>query len=85
MFELNDLEARYASDEDLSTLIRHRFTEPKQMLEEHFRLTLFNVLVGDTDDHARNRKAFRNEPSLTCIGLLDCPKTGRSGKPRKVC
>jgi serine/threonine-protein kinase HipA len=79
LLELDEMMARYASYENLATVIRHRFTEPKQTLRELFGRLVFNVLCGNTDDHARNHSAFwdGSRPMLTPAYDI-CPQ-GRSG------
>lgn len=79
MLELDELEARYASYEDFSTLIRHRFTNPKQTLEELFGRMVFNILVGNTDDHARNHAAFWDGKDLELTPAYDVCPQGRTG------
>ena len=79
MLELDELDARYASYEDLSILIRHRFTNPKQTLEELFGRMVFNILVGNTDDHARNHAAFWDGRDLTLTPAYDICPQGRTG------
>lgn len=79
ILELDELEARYASYEDLSTLIRHRFTDPKQTLEELFGRMVFNILVGNTDDHARNHAAFWDGRDLSLTPAYDICPQGRTG------
>ncbi len=79
MLELDELEARYASYEDFSTLIRHRFTDPKQTLEELFGRMVFSILVGNTDDHARNHAAFWDGRDLTLTPAYDICPQGRTG------
>lgn len=79
MLELDELEARYASYEDFSTLIRHRFTDPKQTLEELFGRMVFNILVGNTDDHARNHAAFWDGRDLSLTPAYDICPQGRTG------
>jgi serine/threonine-protein kinase HipA len=58
--ELDELMGRYASYEQLATIIRHRFQAPRETLNELFARMLFNILCGNTDDHARNHAAFWN-------------------------
>src|SRR5579863_9338750 len=67
LLQLDELMARYASYEDLATIIRHRFVAPKETLRELYARMVFNILCGNTDDHARNHAAFWNgrELSLT--------------------
>ena len=79
MLELDELEACYASYEDFSTLIRHRFTNPKQTLEELFGRMVFNILVGNTDDHARNHAAFWDGHDLSLTPAYDICPQGRTG------
>jgi len=52
LLELDEMMARYASYEDLATIIRHRFAAPKPTLRELFNRLLFDILCGNTDDHA---------------------------------
>ena len=81
MLELDETEARYASYEELATLIRHRFVEPTQTLEELFGRIVFNILSGNTDDHARNHAAFWNGKSLTLTPAYDiCPQSRTGGE-----
>jgi len=42
--DFDEIMARYASYENLATIVRHRFNAPKQMLRDLFSHTLFNVL-----------------------------------------
>ena len=79
MFGLNDMTARYASYENLAEIIRYRFTEPKKTLKELFSRLVFNVLCGNTDDHARNHSAFWNGKELTLTPAYDVCPQGRSG------
>jgi serine/threonine-protein kinase HipA len=76
ILELDETEARYASYEDLATQIRHRFTNPKPTLEELFGRVVFNILCGNTDDHARNHAAFWTGETLTLTPAYDiCPQS----------
>ena len=79
MLKLNEMEARYASYEDLAELIRHRFTDPKDTLKELYGRICFNVLCGNTDDHARNHAAFWDGKMLTLTPAYDICPQGRSG------
>ncbi len=79
MLELDELEARYASYEELAELIRHRFTDPKDTLKELYGRICFNVLCGNTDDHARNHAAFWHGKMLTLTPAYDICPQGRSG------
>lgn len=75
ILELDEMLARYASYEDLTHQIRHRFTSPKETLRELFTRLVFNILSGNTDDHARNHAAFWDGEALTLTPAYDiCPQ-----------
>lgn len=79
LFGLDEMMARYASYEDLAEIIRHRFTSPKATLHELYRRLVFNILCGNTDDHARNHAGFWDGEHLTLTPAYDiCPQR-RSG------
>lgn len=80
LFELDEMMAAYASYEKLAEIIRHRFNEPKTTLRELFSRIVFNILSGNTDDHARNHAAFWNGKQLSLTPAYDiCPQS-RSGQ-----
>lgn len=80
MFELDEMMAAYASYEKLAEIIRHRFIDPKATLRELFSRIVFNILCGNTDDHARNHAAFWDGHQLTLTPAYDiCPQS-RSGQ-----
>ena len=54
LFGLDEMMARYASYTDLAEIVRHRFTAPRLALKELYCRLVFNILCGNTDDHARN-------------------------------
>jgi len=76
---LDDMMARYASYETLSEIIRYQFTDPKNTLKELFSRLVFNILCGNTDDHARNHAAFWDGKSLTLTPAYDICPQGRAG------
>ena len=79
LFGLDEMMARYASYEDLAEIIRHRFTSPRATLHELYGRLAFNVLCGNTDDHARNHAGFWDGEHLTLTPAYDiCPQR-RSG------
>jgi serine/threonine-protein kinase HipA len=81
LLELDELMARYASYEDLATIIRHRFVSPKATLQELFARMVFNILCGNTDDHARNHAAFWNGSDLSLTPAYDiCPQARAGGE-----
>lgn len=79
LFGLDEMTARYASYEDLAEIIRHRFTNPKDTLKELFSRLVFNILCGNTDDHARNHAAFWDGKALTLTPAYDICPQARSG------
>jgi serine/threonine-protein kinase HipA len=68
--------ARYGSYALLADQIRQSFTEPEATLRELFGRIVFNILVGNTDDHPRNHAAFVNaDATLTLTPAYDiCPQ-----------
>jgi hypothetical protein len=76
LFGLDEMMARYSSYADLAQIIRHRFTQPKDTLRELFGRLVFNILCGNTDDHARNHAAFWDGEALTLTPAYDiCPQS----------
>lgn len=76
MFELDEMMARHASYETLAEIIRRRFHNPKHELRELFGRLIFNVLCGNTDDHARNHAAFWDGKDLRLTPGYDvCPQS----------
>jgi len=76
---LDEMMARYASYQDLSEIIRHKFIDVRKTLKELFSRLVFNVLSGNTDDHARNHAAFWDGRMLALTPAYDiCPQP-RSG------
>jgi len=76
---LDDMMARYASYEKLAEIIRRRFSDPKDTLKELFTRLVFNILCGNTDDHARNHAAFWDGKELTLTPAYDICPQGRTG------
>ena len=78
ILELHDADGmagRYATYPDLAFHIRSRFTDPDTTLRELFARIAFNILVGNTDDHARNHAAFWDGTELTLSPAYDiCPQ-----------
>jgi serine/threonine-protein kinase HipA len=79
LFGLDEMMARYASYETFAEIIRHRFTKPRETLKELFSRLVFNILCGNTDDHARNHAAFWNGKELALTPAFDICPQGRSG------
>ena len=79
ILELDELMARYATYPALADVIRARFTQPRSTLRELFQRIVFNILVGNTDDHARNHAAFWDGTSLSLTPAYDICPQARSG------
>jgi serine/threonine-protein kinase HipA len=76
MLGLDELQARYASYGELADTVRARFTMPQATLRELYGRMVFNVLTGNTDDHARNHAAFWDGVNLTLTPAYDiCPQS----------
>jgi len=77
---LDEMMARYATYPDLADNIRARFTHPRATLRELFTRIVFNICIGNIDDHARNHAAFWDGHQLTMTPAYDlCPQV-RSGE-----
>ena len=76
---LDEMMGRYASYEGLAEIIRSHFTQPQETLRELFARMAFNVLCGNTDDHARNHAAFWDGKVLTLTPAYDICPQGRTG------
>ncbi len=79
LLRLDEMMARYASYETLAEIIRHRFIDPRPTLKELFTRLVFNILCGNTDDHARNHAAFWDGQALTLTPAYDICPQGRTG------
>jgi serine/threonine-protein kinase HipA len=80
LFGLDEMMAAYASYEKFAEIIRHRFANPRATLRELFSRMVFNILCGNTDDHARNHAAFWNGHQLALTPAYDiCPQS-RTGQ-----
>jgi serine/threonine-protein kinase HipA len=78
---LDEMMGRYATYHELADVIRARFTNPKATLRELFRRIVFNICVGNTDDHARNHAAFWDGAQLTLTPAYDlCPQPRAGGE-----
>lgn len=76
ILELHEGAARHATYHDLADVVRARFTTRRDTLRELFARIAFNVLVGNTDDHARNHAAFWDGDRLTLTPAYDiCPQS----------
>lgn len=72
--------ARHFSYIELADEIRARFVNPADTLRELYGRIVFNILVGNTDDHARNHAAFILSDNLLDLtpayDIAPQPRTG---------
>ncbi|MQA35281.1 type II toxin-antitoxin system HipA family toxin [Modestobacter roseus] len=77
---LDELAARHATYPELADAIRRDFTDADATLRELFSRIVFNICIGNIDDHARNHAAFWNGHQLALTPAYDlCPQL-RSGE-----
>ncbi len=79
ILNLDEMMARYASYEDLAQTIRKDFRQSASALKELFSRIVFNILSGNTDDHARNHAAFWDGKMLELTPAYDICPQGRTG------
>lgn len=81
ILELDELMARYASYADLAQIVRERFVDARATLRELFARIVFNILTGNSDDHARNHAAFWDGQWLALTPAYDiCPQPRAGGE-----
>lgn len=78
MFGLRPEDGHYATYPDLADIIRQQFTDPDKTLKELFGRIVFNIIVGNIDDHARNHAAFWDGDWLTLTPGYDIAPQARS-------
>jgi serine/threonine-protein kinase HipA len=72
--------AQHFSYVELADEIRANFVQPDATLRELFSRIMFNILVGNTDDHARNHAAFILGDGLALTPAYDVSPQPRSGE-----
>lgn len=72
--------ALHAGYWEIADAIRARFTHVDTTLRELFSRIVFNICVGNTDDHARNHAAFWDGAMLTLTPAYDICPALRSGQ-----
>lgn len=81
ILQLGETPWRGASYAGLAEKIRHDFTDARATLRELFARITFNILVGNTDDHARNHAAFWDGKQLSLTPAYDiCPQPRTGGE-----
>lgn len=78
---LYDMEARYSSYPELADAIRKGpWVDIPTTLRELFTRLVFNVCIGNTDDHLRNHAAFWDGEHLRLTPAFDLTPQPRSGQ-----
>ncbi|MCW3027257.1 MAG: hypothetical protein JWN81_468 [Solirubrobacterales bacterium] len=81
VLQLGETPWRGASYADLAEKIRHEFADGRTATNELFARITFNILVGNTDDHARNHAAFWDGSQLSLTPAYDiCPQPRSGGE-----
>ena len=77
---LDESRGYYGSYEDLAGILRRGGTDPQGTQGELFRRMVFNILIGNTDDHARNHAAFWDGKLLSLPPAYDIEPRPRLGR-----
>ena len=78
------LGARYASYHELADYLRANSVDPNDARELFARIT-FNIIVGNTDDHARNHAAIWDGSRVTLSPAFDiCPQPRSGGETQQA-
>jgi serine/threonine-protein kinase HipA len=81
ILQLGETPWRGASYAELAQKIRHDFAGGRTAVIELFARITFNILVGNTDDHARNHAAFWDGKQLSLTPVYDvCPQPRAGGE-----
>lgn len=80
IFGLGEMQAHYASYSHFADIVRARFATARPTLRELFARMVFNVLVGNNDDHARNHAAFWDGEKLELTPAYDICPQARGGR-----
>jgi serine/threonine-protein kinase HipA len=77
----SEMNARYATYTGLADALRERSATRRETLKELFSRIVFNILVSNTDDHARNHAAFVDgEGELELTPAYDICPQNRTGQ-----
>lgn len=80
LLDLDDTEARLASYPALAELLRRLARDGIGDARQLFRRMAFNVLIGNTDDHAKNHATFWDGQWLQLTPAYDLVPTMRAGQ-----
>jgi len=85
MLDLDEMVARYATYPDLAEVLRRWSAHPADSQRELFTRIVFNVAIGNNDDHARNHAAFWDGRQLQLTPAYDlCPQLRSGGETAQV-
>ena len=76
--QVGEMAARHISYPQLAAIMDAGFADPARDKAEMFARILFNILVGNTDDHARNHAAFWDGEALRLTPAYDISPQRRS-------
>ncbi|WP_327210253.1 type II toxin-antitoxin system HipA family toxin [Rhizobium leguminosarum] len=79
MLGLDEMMARYASYGELCRVMTEHLVDPALSMLELFERLAFNVLCGNTDDHARNHAFLWDGCTLSLSPAYDVCPQARSG------
>ncbi|TGD60831.1 type II toxin-antitoxin system HipA family toxin [Tabrizicola sp. WMC-M-20] len=77
---LDELGARYTSYAALAEILRHRSADPAGDTKELWSRMLYNILIGNTDDHARNHACFWDGNAIRLTPAYDIDPRPRLGR-----
>lgn len=83
LLQLDETEARLAGYPALAEVLRRLSLQPMADAGELFRRMVFNLLVGNTDDHAKNHACFWDGHWLAltpAYDLVPLPRVGQEGR-----
>ena len=80
LLDLDDTEARLASYPQFAELLRRLAQDGAGDAQQLFRRMVFNLLIGNTDDHAKNHAAFWDGHWLRLTPAYDLVPTMRVGQ-----
>lgn len=76
----HEMSAWHAGYPDIADAVRREFAAPAQTLRELFARMVFNICIGNTDDHLRNHAAFWDGAQLSLTPAYDLCPQARSGQ-----
>lgn len=85
VLELPEELGRYATYYDFADQLRAQAAHPEQEARELFARVTFNIMVSNTDDHAKNHSCFWDGHNLSLTPAYDiCPQLRSGGEQTQV-